>query len=100
MKESNNDFSKTINDIEEFNKKVNTPEYLTSGKQTLLVKNLGKSKLGLLLLGILGILFSMISFITLLQNNTFDIFEIFKTLSIFLISSLFLFKGINLYKNK
>lgn len=100
MKESNNDFSKTINDIEEFNKKVNTPEYLTSGKQTLLVKNLGKSKLGLLVLGILGILFSMISFITSLQNNTFDIFEIFKTLFIFLISSLFLFKGINLYKNK
>ncbi|WP_315107856.1 hypothetical protein [Clostridium intestinale] len=100
MKESNNDFLKTINDIEEFNKKVNTPEYFTSGKQTLLVKNLGKSKLGLLLLGILGIIFSMISFITLLQNNTFDIFETFKTLFIFLISSLFLFKGINLYKNK
>jgi|GEM_PF-2854225 len=100
MKESNNNFSKTINDIEEFNKKVNTPEYVTSGKQTLLVKNLGKSKLGLLVLGILGIIFSMISFITLLQNNTFDILEIFKTLFIFLISSLFLFKGINLYKNK
>lgn len=100
MKKTTNDFSKTINDIEEFNKKVNTPEYLTSGKQTLLVKNLGKSKLGLLVLGILGIIFSMISFITLLQNNTFDILEIFKTLFIFIISSLFLFRGIHIYKNK
>ena len=100
MKESNNEFSKTIKDIEEFNKKVNTPEYLTSGKQTLLVKNLGKSKLGLLVLGILGIIFSMVSFITSLQNNTFDILEIFKTLFIFIISSLFLFRGIRLYKNK
>lgn len=100
MKKTTNDFSKTINDIEEFNKKVNTPEYLTSGKQTLLVKNLGKSKLGLLVLGILGIIFSMISFITSLQNNTFDIFETLKTLFIFVISSLFLFRGIQVYKNK
>lgn len=100
MKESNNNLSKTINDIDEFNKKVNTPEYFTSGKQTLLTKNLGKSKLGLCTLGILGIIFSIVSMISPLQNNSFDILEIFKTLFIFLISSLFLFKGINLYKNK
>lgn len=93
-------FQKPLMTLRSLIKKVNTPEYLTSGKQTLLVKNLGKSKLGLLVLGILGIIFSMISFITSLQNNTFDIFETFKTLFIFIISSLFLFRGIHIYKNK
>ncbi|MBL4934091.1 hypothetical protein [Clostridium paridis] len=98
MNSSKEDLEKSIEEIDEYNKSVNSPSYWTSGKQTLLVKNFSKSKIGLIVVGSLGILFSIIVLIIMGSSGNIDASNIFSLIPVLLFSVLFFIKGIKISK--
>ncbi|WP_238882052.1 hypothetical protein [Clostridium sp. YIM B02551] len=98
MNSSKEDLEKSIKEIEEYNRNVNSPSYWTSGKQTLLVKNFSKSKVGLIVVGSLGILFSIFILISIGLSGSIDASNVFSLIPILTFSVLFLVKGVKISK--
>ncbi|MDD7794812.1 hypothetical protein [Clostridium sp. 'White wine YQ'] len=98
MNSNKEDLEKMIEEIDEFNKSVNSPSYWTTGKQTLPIKNFGKSKMGLIVVGSLGILFSIIILIIMGSSGNIDASNVFSLIPVLLFSVLFFIKGIKISK--
>lgn len=95
MKNSKNPLENSIDEIKDYNHSINTPGYFIRNNRNLIIKNLSKSKLGLVFLGLIGFIYS---FILLVLNFSIlvSFIEVIKVMAVLIISILLLIKGVKL----